>query len=125
MRAAGRRRSQVRVRFAVAFFLDESERPAGAFTERDNDEHGELCSQGTVRQIVEDEQIIYTWAWEDDEGKPGHETLVTITFFDEGEQTRMYFRQGPFESAEDRESHESGWKRPSGPIRMSPRSRRI
>lgn len=95
--------------FTMTSFYAEAQ-PGGRWrTCMKSDEYGEMCSQGTFRQIVEDEQLIYTWAWEDDDGKPGHETLVTITFVDEGEQTRMYFRQGPFESAEDRESHEGGW----------------
>jgi uncharacterized protein YndB with AHSA1/START domain len=71
-----------------------------------DDEGEELCASGTFREIVLDEKLVFTWSWESDEK---HETLVTITFVDDGVGTRMHFRQGPFATVEDRESHESGW----------------
>jgi uncharacterized protein YndB with AHSA1/START domain len=95
--------------FTATSFYAEAE-PGGRWrTCMKSHEYGETCSQGVFREIVENEKLVYTWAWEDDAGKPGHETLITIDFVDEGEQTRMHFRQGPFESAEDRESHDGGW----------------
>ena len=38
-------------------------------------------------------------------GKPGHETLVTVTFADEDGKTRLTFQQAVFKSVEDRDSH--------------------
>jgi uncharacterized protein YndB with AHSA1/START domain len=50
-----------------------------------------------------------TFAWEDETGQPGHETLVTVTFEEEGQNTRLTFRHGVFESVEARDSHLGGW----------------
>src|SRR5712692_7136395 len=36
--------------------------------------------QGVYREIVEPERLVFTYAFEDASGKPGHETLVTVTF---------------------------------------------
>src|SRR6185295_19580223 len=43
--------------------------------------------QGVYREIVEPERLVCTWAWEDAEGKTGHETLVTVTFAEHGAKT--------------------------------------
>src|SRR5712691_5788344 len=39
---------------------------------------------GVYREIVEPERLVFTYADEDSEGNPGHETLVTVTFADLG-----------------------------------------
>jgi uncharacterized protein YndB with AHSA1/START domain len=63
---------------------------------------------GTYREVVAPEKLVYTFAWEED-GKRGHETLVTIIFEEHGDKTKMTFRQGPFESVESRDGHRGGW----------------
>jgi uncharacterized protein YndB with AHSA1/START domain len=65
--------------------------------------------QGVYREVVEPERLVFTFAWEDDRGKPGHEMLVTVTFVDQGGKTRLSFHQAVFESIESRDSHQSGW----------------
>ena len=35
--------------------------------------------------------------------------LVSITFAERGKKTEMTFRQGIFESVDDRNGHEGGW----------------
>ena len=56
-------------------------RPGGAFRfcmrSPDGADH---WLQGVYREIVEPERLVLTWAWEDAEGKPGHETQVTVSF---------------------------------------------
>jgi uncharacterized protein YndB with AHSA1/START domain len=85
-------------------------RPGGAYrlcmrpTEGDD-----LWVQGVYREIVAPERLAFTFAWEDAAGKPGHETLVTITFADEAGRTRMDFHQALFESVESRDAHRGGW----------------
>lgn len=66
-------------------------------------------TQGVYREVVEPERLVFTYAWEDAEGKPGREMLVTVTFADHGGKTEMAFHQAIFESAEDRDGHEEGW----------------
>jgi uncharacterized protein YndB with AHSA1/START domain len=36
--------------------------------------------RGVYREIVEPDRLVFTFAWEVEEGQPGHETLVTVTF---------------------------------------------
>lgn len=64
---------------------------------------------GTYRAIVEDELLVFTHAWEDDHGKRGHETLVTVRFADQAGKTRLTFHQASFESIEARDGHAAGW----------------
>ena len=65
--------------------------------------------RGVIREIVEPERLVYTWAWEDAEGKPGHETLLTVTFAEHDGKTRLTLRQAVFESVTARDAHQGGW----------------
>ena len=64
---------------------------------------------GVFREIVPMQRLVFTHAWEDANGKPGHETLVTVTFVEHDGKTRLDFRQAVFESIESRDGHEEGW----------------
>jgi uncharacterized protein YndB with AHSA1/START domain len=64
--------------------------------------------QGVYREVVEPERLVFTFAWED-QGQPGHQMLVTVTFAEQDGKTRLTFHQAPFESVESRDSHQSGW----------------
>ena len=64
---------------------------------------------GVYREIVEDELLVFTHAWENEEGKRGHETLVTVRFADEGGGTKVTFEQAIFETVESRDGHQGGW----------------
>lgn len=61
---------------------------------------------GTFREIVENERIVFTFAWDHD---PDWQTLVTVTLKAEGDGTRLTFRQEPFLDVETRDSHLGGW----------------
>jgi uncharacterized protein YndB with AHSA1/START domain len=52
---------------------------------------------------------VFTHAWLDDQGKPGHETLVTVTFAERGGKTEVTLRQAEFASAAERDGHRGGW----------------
>ncbi len=65
--------------------------------------------RGTYKVIKVPERLEFTHTWEDADGNPGHETLVTVTFAAEGAKARMTFRQAGFDSAESRNGHEDGW----------------
>ena len=65
--------------------------------------------QGVYREIMEPERLIFTYAWEDAEGKPGHETLVTVTFAEHDGKTKLTMQQAVFESVTAYKDHESGW----------------
>jgi uncharacterized protein YndB with AHSA1/START domain len=86
-------------------------RPGGAWrTCLRRDATGEELWQGGVyREIIEPERLVFTFAWDRDDGSRGHETLVTITFGEHRGKTTMIFRQGPFESVSQRDGHRGGW----------------
>jgi uncharacterized protein YndB with AHSA1/START domain len=65
--------------------------------------------QGVYREVIEPERLVFTFAWEDENSQPKHETLVTVTFEEQDNKTLMTFHQAIFESTESRNSHHSGW----------------
>jgi uncharacterized protein YndB with AHSA1/START domain len=65
--------------------------------------------RGVYRELVEPERLVFTFAWEDAGGKPGHETLVTVTFEEFGGKTRLTMYQAVFESFAARIEHQNGW----------------
>src|SRR5688500_14001873 len=61
---------------------------------------------GVYKEIVAPERLVFPHAWEDDTGKLGHATEVTVTLQDLGGKTKMTFRQTGFETASSRDSHQ-------------------
>ncbi|HEX3499244.1 MAG TPA: SRPBCC domain-containing protein [Stellaceae bacterium] len=95
----------------TATHMDGELRPGGTWrTCLRRDEDGkELWQGGVYREIVAPERLVFTFAWDDENGRPGHETLVTITFAAQGDKTRMTFRQAVFDSVGQRDGHQGGW----------------
>ena len=92
-------------------FSEVDARVGGAWRVRmrspEGDEH---TSGGVYREITPPERLVFTHAWEGcEDGEPGHETLVTITFAEDAGKTRMTFRQAVFATSSSRDSHEEGW----------------
>jgi uncharacterized protein YndB with AHSA1/START domain len=80
-------------------------RPGGAWrTSIRSPEGTDHGARGVYREIVEPERLVFTFAWDG-----SSETLVTVTFEDHGGQTRLTFRQTPFDTVESRDSHQEGW----------------
>jgi uncharacterized protein YndB with AHSA1/START domain len=69
----------------------------------------EHWATGTYHEIVRPERLVFSFAWEEPKGSPGHDTLVTITFTDHDGKTEMSFHQAVFESVESRDGHVGGW----------------
>ena len=85
-------------------------RPGGAFRLCMRSPEGtDHWLRGVYREIVEPERLVCTWAWEDAEGKPGHETLLTVSFAEHGGKTKLTLHQAVFESVTARDSHQGGW----------------
>jgi len=74
---------------------------------KDDHRHG---MSGVYRDIVAPERIVFTFAWDNEIGQPGDETLITVTFeVVAASKTRITFSQTPFDTAESRDSHAEGW----------------
>jgi uncharacterized protein YndB with AHSA1/START domain len=85
-------------------------RPGGAWRLAMRSPEGTLhTNRGVYREIVPPERLVLTYAWEDARGTPGHETLVTVTFAEQGKRTRMVLHQAIFESPTSCEAHRTGW----------------
>jgi uncharacterized protein YndB with AHSA1/START domain len=65
--------------------------------------------RGVYREIVEPERLVFTYVNEDAAGRPGPETVVTVTFEEEGNRTKLTLHQTGFESTASRDGHEGGW----------------
>lgn len=68
----------------------------------------ELIASGVYREIVENERLVFTYAWEEGGGR-GHETECRLELSDAGEHTRLIFTQGPFPTRQSADGHEGGW----------------
>jgi uncharacterized protein YndB with AHSA1/START domain len=69
---------------------------------------GDSYSSGAFKTIVPRERIVFSFAWEEGSGG-ATETLVTVTFDEQGGVTRQHFHQTPFASVEYRDGHIAGW----------------
>ncbi|HKV54275.1 MAG TPA: SRPBCC domain-containing protein [Candidatus Binataceae bacterium] len=86
-------------------------RPGGAYRFHmrgpEGDEH---WSQGVFREIVEPERLAMAGSWADAQGNPTTpETLLSITFEEQGQKTKLTLRQSVFESVTARDAHRGGW----------------
>lgn len=84
--------------------------PGGAWTTTMKSPEGNLhtCS-GVYRTIDRPNRLEFTWAWTQDDGSRGHETVVTVTFERADGGTRMCLLQKTFQNSDARDSHNGGW----------------
>ena len=67
--------------------------------------------QGYFLEVVDAERVVFTEAWEDAEGRPGYETLVTVTLIEQDGHTSLTLHQAVFESVAARDTHAREWSR--------------
>jgi uncharacterized protein YndB with AHSA1/START domain len=92
--------------------LEGDLRPGGKWRGclRAKDSGEETWQGGVYREIVPNERLVYTFAWDEESGNSPLETLITLTFADaEDGKTKMTFHQTPFVSTESRDGHREGW----------------
>lgn len=85
-------------------------RPGGIWRRCMRSPEGTLCiKRGVYREVVPPERLVFTYADEDADGGLGHETLVTVTFAEQGEKTKLTLHQAVFDTVAARDAHEGGW----------------
>ncbi len=85
-------------------------RPGGVWSRRMRAPDGaEYWPRGVYKEVVPPERLAFTYVTADIHGKPGHETLVTLTFEELGAKTRLTLHQADFASVKSRDSHQGGW----------------
>jgi uncharacterized protein YndB with AHSA1/START domain len=85
-------------------------RPGGAWRRTVRSPEGTaICKHGVYREITAPERLVFTYVSEDAAGNSGPKTLVTVTFADIGDKTRLTLRQIFFESAAERDADGDGW----------------
>ena len=95
----------------TAGHLEGELRPGGAWRccLHQDDGSRDLWQGGVYREIVENERLVFTFAWDGENGCSGPETLVTVTFEEHQGKTRMVFHQAVFDTVENRDGHRGGW----------------
>lgn len=87
-------------------------RPGGSYrTVMRSPEGKEHVMRGSYREVVPPGRLVMTFAWEDADGRTGHETMVEVLFEDVAGGTRLTFRHGAFETVAARDQHLEGWTR--------------
>jgi uncharacterized protein YndB with AHSA1/START domain len=73
-------------------------------------EGGDHWQQGILREMVEPERLVFTYAWANEHGQATRpETILTVTFEDVGGKTQLTLHQELFESVSARDLHNGGW----------------
>ena len=95
----------------TATHVEQDGRPGGAWRLclREDATGRELWQGGVFREIVPPERLVFTFAWDQEDGTRGPETLVTITFAEHAGRTTMVFRQAVFNTQANRDGHQGGW----------------
>jgi uncharacterized protein YndB with AHSA1/START domain len=85
-------------------------RAGGGYTiEMKHADGDEMAVTGIFREVVAPEKLVYSWAWRGEDGKPGPESLVTVTFRAVGRKTELTVRHEGFDGKESRDAHMGGW----------------
>jgi uncharacterized protein YndB with AHSA1/START domain len=66
-------------------------------------------AEGVYREIRAPERLVFTFRWDSGDRAHDADTLITVTFEAQGEQTLMTLRQERFASIERRDGHAIGW----------------
>ena len=86
-------------------------RVGGAYRLTMQDSGGDMHTvRGEYRRIDRPGLLVYTWAWEQADGEPGHESTVTVRFSPRGDRTVVEIEHTGLESIDSRDRHGIGWK---------------
>jgi uncharacterized protein YndB with AHSA1/START domain len=62
--------------------------------------------EGTVREVIPNQKLVYTWAWH---STPERQSLVTVEFKPDGAGTLLTLTHEQFLDADARDGHQKGW----------------
>jgi uncharacterized protein YndB with AHSA1/START domain len=86
-------------------------RPGGRYRTSMASPKGDSHTVSGVYQVIEPpHRLVFTWAWEQDDGGLGHETLVEVALQPIEGGTRLRLTQKLFQSAEQCGNHRIGWE---------------
>jgi len=68
-----------------------------------------LTVSGVYREIDPPRRLVFTWAWDDENGTRGHETEITVTFEPAPGGTHLRLLQQRFHTRLARDNHNRGW----------------
>jgi len=77
----------------------------------------EYWMEGRYIEIDAPKKLVFTYGDGSENKNPNEETIVTITFSQSGNQTKMNFHQAPFPNKAARDSHHGGWASAFGCLR--------
>ena len=66
--------------------------------------------RGEYREVSRPDRLVYTWAWEEQDGSSGHESTVTVSFGRVADGTSVVLEHTGLPSVESRERHGRGWE---------------
>lgn len=91
-------------------FCEIDFRPGGAYRVCMRSPEGEdYWVGGVYLEIIEPKRLMFSWSHEEDGGRRGHETHVTVTLEEWQGKTKLTLTQSVFESEADRTEHNAGW----------------
>jgi len=77
-------------------------------------EDPEAGARHTVRgeyiEVRRPRRLVYSWCWEEGDGRTGHVSTVAVDFLGNGERTTVVLEHSGLESADSREKHRVGWE---------------
>ena len=66
-------------------------------------------ASGVYREIAPPRRLVMTWAWDQEDGKRGHETILELTFRPVAAGTELRLVQSLFQDKDRRDGHDQGW----------------
>ena len=70
---------------------------------------GVTTVRGVVTEIVANRKLCFTWSWDDEQGKPGDVSEVTLEFHPTATGTHLVLRHAGLTDPNIRERHQHGW----------------
>jgi uncharacterized protein YndB with AHSA1/START domain len=65
--------------------------------------------RGVIKEVVSNRKLPFTWAWDEEEGKPSDVSEVTLEFHPTAGGTRLVLRHAGLTDPKIREQHTRGW----------------